>query len=291
MKKDNKNALIALPIVIVIAILIGLAGSQGGSNIGGMPLFLLLIGLAFLIQWISFIFAYTKQTEMYFDLTGSLTYIFIVILAVVLSPKVDFRGYLIMSMVIVWAARLGSFLYKRIKKAGEDSRFTDIKPSFVRFLNVWNIQGLWVSLTLAAALTVITTMNKIEFSVVGWVGLIVWLIGITIEAISDQQKTNFRNKPENKGKFIYQGLWSWSRHPNYFGEILLWIGIAIIAIPVLQGWQWLMLISPLFVFLLITRVSGVPQLESRADEKWGGQDDYETYKKNTSVLIPMPPKK
>jgi len=104
--------------------------------------------------------------------------------------------------------------------------------------------------------------------------------------VADRQKGQFSADPANKGRFISTGLWAKSRHPNYFGEILLWIGVAIIALPVLQGWQWVALISPVFVALLITRVSGVPHLEKKADTKWGGQADYEAYKKNTPVLIP-----
>ncbi|MGD8865403.1 MAG: DUF1295 domain-containing protein, partial [Anaerolineales bacterium] len=106
---------------------------------------------------------------------------------------------------------------------------------------------------------------------------------------ADAQKSRFKADPNNEGDFISSGLWAWSRHPNYFGEIMLWIGVALIAAPVLRGWQWVTMISPVFVTLLITQVSGVPMLEKRADETWGGQEDYEQYKKNTPVLIPRPP--
>jgi steroid 5-alpha reductase family enzyme len=120
------------------------------------------------------------------------------------------------------------------------------------------------------------------------IGGLVWLFGFSMEVIADLQKSRFRADPANKGKFINTGLWAWSRHPNYFGEITLWVGVAIIALPILRGWQWLTLISPVFVFVLITRVSGLPMLEKRADEKWGGQEDYEAYKKRTPVLVPWP---
>jgi steroid 5-alpha reductase family enzyme len=207
-----------------------------------------------------------------------------------LSPVVDGRTILLLSVVVIWAGRLGIFLFRRILEAGKDARFDEIKVSFVRFLNTWTLQGLWVSLTLAAALAAITTTNRKELGLFAMVGALVWLFGFAIEATADAQKNRFRADPENKGKFIDTGLWSWSRHPNYFGEIVLWIGVAIIALPVLQGWQWVTLISPVFVTLLLTRISGVPILERRADEKWGGQEDYEAYKERTAMLIPRPPK-
>jgi steroid 5-alpha reductase family enzyme len=226
------------------------------------------------------------QTEKFFDLTGSITYITITILAVIFSAGVDARSILLSVLVMIWAVRLGTFLFRRIQRAGKDDRFDAIKPSFIRFLNVWTIQGLWVTFTAAAALVAITTTNRRGLDVFALVGLLVWMIGIGIEIAADAQKSRFKANPENNGKFIQTGLWARSRHPNYFGEITLWIGIAIIALPVLQGWQWVALISPVFVILLITRVSGIPLLEKKADQKWGGQEDYEAYKKRTPVLIP-----
>jgi steroid 5-alpha reductase family enzyme len=152
------------------------------------------------------------------------------------------------------------------------------------------VQGLWVTLTAGAALAAITSGAKADFGVVGVLGLAIWLIGFGIEAASDSQKTTFKNDPNNTGKFIDVGLWKWSRHPNYFGEITLWTGMALLALPALQGWQYLTLISPVFVTILLTRVSGLPMLEARADKKWGGQADYEAYKSSTPVLVPRPPR-
>jgi steroid 5-alpha reductase family enzyme len=195
-----------------------------------------------------------------------------------------------MALVLIWAGRLGTFLFRRIQKAGKDERFDDIKPSFVRFLNTWTLQGLWVTFTLAAALAAITSTTRKELGIFALIGGIVWVIGFTIEAVADAQKSRFRAQPENEGEFIHTGLWSWSRHPNYFGEIVIWVGVAIIALPILQGWTYVTLISPVFVTLLLTRVSGIPMLEKRADEKWGDREDYQAYKENTSVLIPLPPK-
>jgi steroid 5-alpha reductase family enzyme len=269
-----------------LGLLVALAGSQGGSEIGGVPLFALLVGLSFAIQWLAFVPAYWLQTEKFFDLTGSVTYLSIIALALFLSSGVDARTILLAILVAVWAIRLGTFLFGRIKKAGKDDRFNEIKPSFLRFLNVWTIQGLWVTFTAAAALVAITTTSRAALDGFAVVGLLVWLAGFGIEVAADLQKSRFNAEPGNKGRFIRMGLWARSRHPNYFGEIVLWVGIAIIALPVLAGWQWVALISPLFVILLLTRVSGIPLLEERADAKWGGQKEYETYKKQTPVLIP-----
>lgn len=286
MKTTNRNALIAFPILIVIGFLIALAGSQGGALIFGVPLFALSVVLTFLIQWLAFIPAFLLQTEKFFDLTGSITYISVITIAVFLSVDVDVRSILLSVLVVIWAIRLGSFLFRRIKKARKDDRFDELKPSFIRFLNVWTIQGLWVTFTMAAALIAITTTNRKALDIFALVGFLIWVFGFAIEVIADSQKSRFNANPDNKGKFIQTGLWSRSRHPNYFGEIMLWTGVAVIALPVLVGWQWVAIISPVFVTILLTRVSGVPLLEQKADKKWGGQEDYETYKKSTPVLIP-----
>lgn len=286
MKKTDRNALIALPVLVIIGLLFALAGSQGGSSVFGIPLFALLVALAFLIQWLAFVPAFLRQTERFFDLTGSLTYISVVTIGILLSPAVDARAILLWALVVIWAVRLGTFLFRRIRRAGKDNRFDDIKPSFIRFLNAWTIQALWVTFTVGAALVAITTTNRRALDLFTLIGLLVWLLGFGIEVVADAQKSRFSAKPENQGRFIQTGLWARSRHPNYFGEILLWIGIAVVALPILRGWQWVTLVSPAIVTLLLTRVSGVPLLEKRADEKWGGQADYEAYKRTTPVLIP-----
>jgi steroid 5-alpha reductase family enzyme len=286
MKKNDCNAFLVFPVLIIIGLLVAVAGSQGGSTIGGIPVFALSVGLAFFIQWLVFIPAYRLQSEKFFDLTGSITYISVISIAALMSAGLDARSILLWALVVIWAARLGTFLFRRIRKAGRDDRFDEIKPSFIRFLNVWTIQGLWVTFTAAAALVAITTTNHITLDIFALIGLLLWLLGFSIEVTADAQKSHFNANPENKGKFIQTGLWSRSRHPNYFGEIVLWLGVAVIALPVLQGWQWIALISPVFVTLLLTRISGIPLLEKKADQKWGDQADYEAYKKNTSVLIP-----
>ncbi len=283
----NKQQIIAsLLIVLIIGMLMGIAGTQGGQTINGLPIFLLCVGAAFMINWLAFLPAYLLQTEKFYDLTGSITYVCVTGMAIFLSNDVDMRSLLLASLVMIWTVRLGTFLFRRIQKSGKDDRFDTLKPSFLKFLNAWNLQGLWVIFTAAPALIAITTSTRIAMGIWGIFGLIVWGVGFGIEIIADHQKSQFRRNPENKGKFIQTGLWSRSRHPNYFGEIVLWVGVTLIAVPVLQGWQWVALVSPIFVTILLTRISGVPMLEEKADKKWGGQEAYEAYKAKTPVLIP-----
>lgn len=291
MDKAERNSLIALPIVILVGSGLALAGSQGGTAIAGFPVFAIGVTLAFIINWIAFIPAFIRQTEKFFDLMGGITFITVVAITVLLSPIVDGRSWLLLGMVVVWALRLSTFLYRRVHAAGEDRRFREIKTSFPRFLLTWSLQAIWVSFSLAAALAAITSETRLELGIFALVGFLVWAFGFGFEVIADSQKSKFKADPANDGKFINIGLWSWSRHPNYFGEIVLWIGVMIVALPILQGWQWVTLISPIFITLLLTRISGIPMLEERADEKWGGQEDYEAYKASTSILIPLPPKK
>jgi len=244
--------------------------------------------IALALNWIAFIPSYIKQTEHYYDIVGSLSYLSVIIFLcfegnVLGNP----RAMLIAAMGAIWTIRLGSFLFMRIKKSGADSRFDEIKTNFLRFWVAWTLQALWGFLTLAAALVVLTSNKVVDLGVYAIIGLVIWVVGFGIEVIADRQKTQFKEDISNKGKFISQGLWAYSRHPNYFGEIMLWTGVFVISIPVLQGWQWISIISPIFIFLLLKYVSGVNMLEKIADKRWGGQADYEAYKKRTSELIPM----
>lgn len=286
--KSSRSSLIAIIVALVIGALVALAGSQGGASLGGIPLFALAVAAAYAIQILAFIPAMILRTERFFDLTGSLTFLAISVALVLLTPLPDARSWILAAMVVLWAARLGSFLAMRVHKAGSDGRFDEIKGSPVRFLQVWVIQGAWVSITAAAAWIAISTDAGAR-APIGWltvVGIIVWLLGMTIEIVADAQKSAFRADPANRHEFIRTGLWSRSRHPNYFGEIVIWVGVFLTAAPVLAGWQWVAILSPLFVILLLTRVSGIPLLEARAEKKWGDRADYIEYRENTPSLIP-----
>lgn len=278
--------LIGILIILLISAGIAIAGSQGSISLGPYAVFMLCASVGFLLHWAVFIPSFMFQTEHFFDLTGSVSYIATVALAYLAIPEMDIRGQLLCLMVAVWASRLGAFLFLRVRKAGKDRRFDEIKKRFFRFAFTWTLGGAWVFITMAAALAAITSGTQKPLGLFAYIGAAVWLIGFTIEVIADRQKTQFRKNPDNAEKFITSGLWSRSRHPNYFGEIVLWFGIAIIAIPVLNGWQLVTMISPLFVTFLLIRVSGVKLLEEGGQKRWGSEPTYQHYVANTPVLIP-----
>ena len=288
---SKKITIPSIFISILLAGLVAIGINQGSVNISGISLIYFCCAFIFLAQWLVFIPSYIFETEHYFDLTGSLTYVSVTLLAILFTVDISLRDILLVLFVWIWAFRLGSFLFIRVKKAGSDGRFDLMKKDFWWFLMTWTIQGLWVFLTLAMALAAITSESKMAIDIFAVVGTLIWIFGFSIEVVADQQKTNFKDDPDNKDKFITVGLWSWSRHPNYFGEMVLWIGIAVIAFPVLIGWQLVALISPIFVIFLLTRISGITMLESRGYKKWKDDPAYIDYLERTSVLVPFPPKK
>ena len=242
--------------------------------------------LAFIIQWVLFIPAYMFQTEKFYDLSGSITYISVVSYSFYNnynSNDLNFGNIILSLLIIVWAIRLGSFLFIRIKKAGEDIRFREIKKSPSRFFMTWTLQGMWVSICSACALAGIA--NGIEINSYFYTGLLIFTLGFITEIIADNQKSKFRKDPINKDKFITSGIWKYSRHPNYLGEITLWLGISVISFSSLQGLELLTLISPIFTYLLLVYVSGVRILEYNGNKKWGHLDSYKKYKEKTPRLI------
>jgi steroid 5-alpha reductase family enzyme len=277
----------------LVAVLVGLgiawAGSHGSISWHGLPLFAVCGLLAYAVQWVVFVPSFIAHTEHYFDLTGSITYLSLTLLAL-FAGNSDPRALVIATLVVIWALRLGSFLFVRVKQDGSDGRFDELKHSFPMFLMTWTLQGLWVFLTLAAALAAITSAEAVPLGPLAFAGIALWVLGFGMEAVADAQKRTFRKDPANAGRFITTGLWAWSRHPNYFGEITLWVGIALIAAETLSGWRWVTMISPVFVYVLLNYISGVPLLESRGKKRWGDDPEYQAYKARTPVLFPRPPR-
>jgi steroid 5-alpha reductase family enzyme len=278
--KIATNLLISL-IAFFIAISIAIAT--------GIELVFNAVFLAFAIQWIAFIPAYIFQTEKFYDLTGSLTYLLVIWYSLTLSSdqftNLNGANIVIVLLISLWAIRLGSFLFMRIHHDGEDKRFRSIKPSASQFFMTWTLQGLWVSLCSMCALTAISSNTGIVTNAFFYTGLALFILGFAIEVMADMEKSAFKANQENKDKFITTGLWARSRHPNYFGEIVLWTGIAVMSFSSLEGLQYLTLISPIFTYLLLVYVSGVRMLEARADLKWGDNPAYQEYKKKTPVLF------
>ena len=284
---SNTASILSILACLALGTIMALAGSPGSITFNGLPSFALAASIGFILHWLIFIPSYIYQTEHYFDLIGSISYISIVLFTFLALNNLDVRSILIGLLIMVWAVRLGSFLFIRVKRDGKDNRFTVMKTKFWWFLFTWTIGGLWVFITMAAGLAAMTSTKVVPLGWFALIGIFLWLEGFLVEVVADHQKTRFRSKKENQGRFINEGLWSFSRHPNYYGEITLWLGIAFIAFPVLQGWQKLTLISPIFVYILLTRISGITMLERRADKKWRDDPEYQRYKETTSSLIPM----
>ena len=270
-------------IAFCVAFLLGVAWVSG-------PAMVPLAVASMLVQWTAFVPAYLSPPERYYDITGTFTYLLLLSLALMWG-SLDARSLLLAAMVLVWAVRLGTFLFRRIQREGKDGRFDDIKPDPGRFAVAWTLQGVWVFLTAIAALIAIVAPAGPELGGRDLVGLLLWGGGFGLEVMADTQKTAFRADPAHEGRFIDTGVWAWSRHPNYAGEITLWTGVLVLASSSFtQPGQWVALVSPVFIYLLLTRVSGVPMLEKRSDARWGGQPDYEAYKARTPVLWPRPPR-
>ena len=275
-------------ILLAVGLPLGVAtlANPAGLTLAGWPAMTALALGAFGIQWLAFIPARLFQTERFYDLTGSITYIAVTLAAISAATAPSGAQWLIAIMIFLWAGRLGSFLFRRIHAAGGDQRFDHIKISSSRFFVAWTLQGAWVVMTSCAALTAILSVEPTAVGAIYVIGAVMWVAGFVVEVIADQQKSRFRADPANAGRFINVGLWARSRHPNYFGEILLWAGIAVMAIPYLSGTQWVVMLSPLFVYALLTRVSGIPTLVRRSQELWGDDPAYQAYVANTPRLIP-----
>ena len=246
-----------------------------------------IILLAYIIQWIAFVPAYMFQTEKFYDLTGSLTYtsVFAYCMYLATLGTINWGSVIISILVIIWAVRLGTFLFTRIAKDGEDKRFRTIKPDMAQFFMTWTLQGMCVSVCSLCAITAIASDTGIILNNIFYIGLLMFVGGFAIEIVADQQKSAFRAIPENRNKFITSGLWSKSRHPNYFGEITLWTGVAVMSFSSLSGAEYLTLISPVFTYLLLVKISGVRMLEGRGQKTWGQDAEYIAYMKNTPMVM------
>ena len=289
--EDYRLTGIVFTAVILIVGLVLLAVDENSTSFRGLPAVAWCAIIVFGIQWLSWIPASVGQTERFYDLTGGMTYLVVVAFSLWVgseSEGIGSRELLISALVAMWSIRLSGFLFLRIHHKGKDGRFDDLKTSPVRFLVPWTLQGLWIFLT-ANVVIVINSQTGPSPPLGIWdvIGLLIWILGFGIEVLADMQKTRFNSKPENEGKWIDQGLWSLCRHPNYLGETLLWTGIAVFGVSCLEGFEWVSWISPVFVYLLLTKVSGIPILDRRALSKWGDDPEYQEYRERVPAMIPL----
>ena len=285
MNRQIKN-IIAITAFLICIVLINIAGQNIEIEIRGMNAFTFILIIAVLLQVFFFLPSFLLKTEKYYDLVGSLTYITTISLAYFSVENKTMIDSIIYFYIMVWASRLGIYLFRRVRNDGKDVRFEKAKRHFFWFLQYWMGQALWVSLTACAAIIAILSPEEDTLPVLAIVGMVLWISGFTIESISDYQKRVFRKENNPSESFIHTGFWARSRHPNYFGEITLWTGIAVIALNTLNGIEYVTLISPVFVYILLTRMSGVNLLERIADERYGHLEEYQRYKRNTPVLVP-----
>lgn len=287
----NPKDYLAISFIFFISCLLSYGVGVGMPTYLGLPIVFICMIFSFLIHWIAFIPSYFFKTEKFYDISGTLAYLIVIGSATLLTKKLlgeqfFLRSYIVSVLVIIWALRLGIFLFIRVLKNGEDRRFREPMKSFSKFLLWWSMSALWVFLTTLNAVTLIINNYKTTHDYFFFFGISLWILGFILELISDEQKRRFKKDVKNKNLFISSGLWSISRHPNYLGEIVIWVGVFVMSIPVLHGLQFLSILSPIFVYFLLTRISGINLLEESADLKWGDLEDYKRYKKNTPILFP-----
>ena len=294
-RQDLRLTSIVVASVFVIVFLVVSAVGNNSVTLNQYSAVLYCAVICIGIQWLAWIPASLAKTERYYDLTGGLTYLTVVgfsLWAGSQSETPSLREIIVSLLVIIWSLRLSGFLYLRIHRSGKDGRFDQLKTSAIRFLVPWTIQGLWVFLTMIVVIVINSQADSAPaLGVWDAIGLSIWILGFSIEVIADNQKTVFNKESNNKGKWIDSGLWSYSRHPNYLGEILLWTGIAFFGISCFTGLERIAWISPIFIYLLLTKISGIPILDKRALEKWGDDSEYQKYRDNTPALIPRLNKK
>jgi steroid 5-alpha reductase family enzyme len=238
------------------------------------------------IQLVLFVPAFGFKTDKLTDISYGLTFIVLALIMLLLHPVT--QGKLIVGfMVLAWGLRLGIFLFRRILRMKKDARFDGIREHLFKFLGFWGVQGLTVWGVMLASSLYISGSGKLSW--ISIIGFSIWAAGISIESVADLQKSRFLAK--QKGGFLDTGLWRYSQHPNYFGEILCWAGMYIFVLPGLVGWHALAgLISPLFITTILLFFSGIPKADEQMQRLFGKDKAYQGYRKRTSKLVLWIPK-
>ncbi len=239
------------------------------------------------IQIPFFIIAFVFKTDKITDLSYGLTFIVLAGIVLVFQPDVSLQLKLCYLLIIIWGVRIVLYLFIRILKMGEDPRFDERRNNFMSLASFWMLQAvaIWV-IMLPFTMTFTTSASVGKWGFFENLGIVMWIIGFLLESIADYQKFRFKNDPKNKDRWIESGLWAYSQHPNYFGEALLWWGLFVIVMPMLKGWEWITIISPIFITVLLLKISGIPLLQAMADQKHGKKPEYQEYKRRTNLFFP-----
>ena len=254
-----------------------------------MTAILLSVAVALGVNGAFFAVAATRKTDVVTDLSYSLTFALLAIVLLFTGAR-DAVQLVAAVLVLAWAVRLGGYLFRRILRIKVDHRFDEMRDDPLRFARFWVLQAITVAIVMLPVSYFLDSDHPPGFGAWMVAGAAVWLVGLVIETAADAQKSSFRAKPENSGNFVDSGLWRYSRHPNYFGEMLVWWGLFVYTVPVLHGWAWAVVAGPVFITLLLLFVSGIPPLERSAREKYGGDPAYRAYTSRTSILVPLPPR-
>ena len=240
----------------------------------------------FIFMVILFIAAQIKKDNSIVDIGWGIGFILIALVLLAGKDSADLKELIITAMIIIWGSRLAFHIFIRARGKGEDFRYAQWrkdwgeKASVNSFFKVFMLQGI-LMIFISLPIQVVFNGGKNELNIISLIGLIIFFSGFLFESIGDYQMYRFKKKPENKGKIITSGLWKYTRHPNYFGEALLWWGIGIYSYG--SELFLLSLAGPLLINLLLVFVSGVPMLE----KKYEGNKEWESYKSKTPAFIPF----
>lgn len=247
------------------------------------------LGIDFAAQALGFVHAAAFRTEKLYDFFGSGTFLGLTAYTFFMGVKTT-RASVASALAATWAARLGVFLFGRVLAVGHDKRFEEAKANLPKFAVFWFMQGVWVFATLLPVMLLNSYQgDDSALNALDYIGISVWAAGFLIETTADVQKMLFKKRNPNTTTWIEEGLWGYSRHPNYFGEITLWVGMYLLSWNGLSGGlRAVAAISPVFITLLLCFASGIPILEASADKRWGELAEYQAYKKRVSILVPLP---
>ncbi|GKT08709.1 DUF1295 domain-containing protein [Desulforhabdus sp. TSK] len=245
------------------------------------------IVLAYMTVW--FILALIKGRNDIVDVAWGPGFILAALFSFLYGGMFTLRGVLVCRLVLVWGLRLALHIHERNRGKGEDHRYRQWREEWGdtflwrSFLQIFMLQGVLL-VFVAVPVIFINASASHPFTAWDFLGLAVWMLGFSFEAVGDWQLLTFMRDPANRGKLLTEGLWRYTRHPNYFGEVTLWWGIWLMALSLPYG--WLTIIGPLTITCLILKVSGIPMLERHYE----GRTDFEEYKKRTSPFFPLPPR-